>query len=83
MANKNSITAAYDSLPMIVRFIIQLIAGVIVGGIYRIVRFFETGNIVTLIIGLLATFTGIGNVIIWIVDLVTTLLSGKITVFTA
>ncbi len=81
MANKNSITAMYDSLPMIARFLIQLIAGVIVGGIYRIIRFLETGNIVTLVVGLLVTFTGIGNVIIWIVDLVTTVLNGKITVF--
>ncbi len=83
MAKKNSITALYDSLPRILRFIIQLIAGVIVGGIYRIVKFFENGNLATLVVGLLTTFTGIGNVIIWIVDLVTTVLVGKITIFAA
>ncbi len=81
MASNDSITAMYDSLPMIARFLIQLIAGVIVGGIYRILKFLETKNIVTLVVGLLTTFTGVGNVIIWIIDLITTVVNGKITVF--
>ena len=72
---------AYDSLSFIVRFVIQLIFGAIVGGLYRIFKFFDTNNMVTLVVGLLVTFTAIGNVIIWIVDLVTTLVHGKITVF--
>lgn len=81
MAKKNSLTASYDSLPLILRVIIQLIGGVVVGGVYRIVRYFETKNLVTLIVGLLTTFTGIGNVIAWIVDFVTLILNGKYTVF--
>ena len=80
MAKKNSLTASYDSLPFILRVIIQIIGGAIVGGIYRIARYFETKNIVTLVVGLLVTFTGIGNLIAWIVDLVTLLLNGKYTV---
>ena len=72
---------AYDSLSFIVRFVIQLIFGAIVGGLYRIFKFFDTNNMATLVVGLLVTFTGIGNLIIWIVDLVTTLMHGKITVF--
>ena len=72
---------AYDSLSFIVRFVIQLFLGAIVGGLYRIFKFFDTNNMVTLVVGLLVTFTAIGNVIIWIVDLVTTLMHGKITVF--
>ncbi len=80
MAKKAPITGMYDSLPTVVRFIIQLFAGAILGGIYRIIRFFETGNFVTLIVGLLTTFTGIGNGIIWIIDLITTALGSGITV---
>ena len=72
---------AYDSLSFIVRFVIQLFLGSIVGGLYRIFKFFDTNNMATLVVGLLVTFTAIGNVIIWIVDLVTTLVHGKITVF--
>lgn len=71
---------AYDGLPMIARFLIQLIAGAIVGGVYRIVKFFDTKNIVTLVVGLLLTFTGIGNLIGWIVDLITTLMGKGISV---
>lgn len=78
---KNSLTASYNDLPLVLRIIIQVIGGVVVGGIYRIVRYFETKNIVTLVVGLLVTFTGIGNIIAWIIDLVTLILSGKYTLF--
>ena len=81
MANNPSLTETYDSLPLLLRIILQLIGGVIVGGIYRIARYLETKNSVTLVIGLLVTFTGIGNLIAWVVDLVTLILNGKYTVF--
>lgn len=81
MAKKTSITKTYDELPLLLRVIIQLIAGVVVGGIYRIVRYFETKNVVTLVVGILVTFTGVGNVISWIIDLVTLIINGKYTVF--
>lgn len=76
-----SFTASYDSLPLIVRLLIQIIAGAVVGGIYRIVKFLETRNVATLIVGLLVLFTGIGNLIAWVVDLITLILKGKYTVF--
>ncbi len=80
MSNK-SLTASYNELPLILRIIIQLIGGAIVGGVYRILKFLETRNLATLIVGLLATFTGIGNVIAWVVDLITLIINGKYTVF--
>ena len=83
MAKNGSITEAYESLPKILKIIIQILAGSIVGGIYRIIRFFETKNILTLIVGLLVTFTGIGNLIAWIADLVTEILFNRITVLAA
>ncbi len=81
MAQNNSLTKSYDELPFILRLIIQIIAGAVAGAIYRIVRYFETKNIVTLVVGILALVTGIGNLIAWIVDLVTLILNGKYTVF--
>ena len=81
MANNNSLTATYDELPLILRIIIQIIDGVLVGGIYRIARYFETKQTITLVIGILVTFTGIGNFIAWVVDLVTLITNGKYTVF--
>ena len=81
MAKNNSLTKTYNELPLLLRIIIQIIGGVVVGGIYRIVRYFETKNAVTLVVGLLVTFTGVGNVISWIVDLITLALNGKYTLF--
>ncbi len=78
MANNNSITAAYESLPKIVKVLLQLFLGSIIGGIYRIIRFVETKNIITLVAGIL-NFVGLGF-IFWIIDLITEIFSNKITV---
>lgn len=77
MAN-NSITAQYEALPKIVKVIIQLFLGAVVGGVYRILRFLETKNIVTLVVGIL-NFVGLGF-IFWIIDLITEITSNKISV---
>ena len=80
MAKSQKLTEAYESLPKIAKVLLQLFLGAIVGGIYRIVRFFETQNVVTLVVGLLVTFTGVGNLIAWIVDLFTEITQNRITV---
>jgi len=73
-------TAAYESLPKLLKIILQLLFGSVIGGVYRIVRFVETKNIITLVAGILVLVTGVGNLIAWIVDLVTEITSNKITV---
>ena len=80
MANK-SVTAQYEALPKIVKIIIQLILGAVIGGVYRIIRFLETKNIVTLVAGIL-NFVGLG-LVFWIVDLVTEITSDRITLLAA
>ena len=74
------ITEQYEALPLIAKLLIQFFVGGIVGGIYRIIRYTETNNVTTLIVGILCTVTGIGNMIAWVVDLITELTSGRITV---
>ena len=74
----NSITETYESLPKIAKIIIQLLCGAVVGGLYRIAKFLETKNNVTLIAGIL-NFVGLGFVF-WVVDLVTEILYNKITI---
>ena len=81
MANKSTITKEYDNLPLWIRVLIQIVFGVVVGGIYRLVRFYETRNLTTLIVGLLVTFTFVGNVISWIIDLYCLIVNKKYTVF--
>ena len=73
----SSLTAQYEALPLIVKVIVQLIFGALVGGIYRILRFLETKNLVTLVVGIL-NFVGLG-LVFWVVDLITELTAGRIT----
>ena len=77
------ITQKYEALPKIAKVLLQLFLGGVIGGIYRIIRFTETKNVVTLVIGLLTLFTGIGNAIAWIVDLITEITQNKICVLAA
>lgn len=79
MAKKaKTLTAAYEALPKIVKILIQIFFGWIFGGAFRIVRFAEKGNLVTLIAGLVCCFSGVGNAIAWVLDLVTEILQDKI-----
>ncbi len=80
MANKTPYTGAYEALPKIAKIIIQILLGAVVGGIYRIVRFLETKNVVTLVVGILVLVTGVGNFIAWVVDLITEITQNKISV---
>ena len=81
MENENkTLTAKYEDLPKIAKILIQIFLGALVGGIYRIIRYTETKNIVTLIVGIVVLITGVGNFIAWIVDLVTEITSNKIKV---
>lgn len=73
----NSITAQFEALPKIAKVLILIVLGVVVSGVYRIVRYLETKNIVTLVAGVLC-FTGIGFVIGFI-DAVTEILNNKVT----
>ena len=75
-----NITATYESLPKLVKIILQIFLGGLIAGVYRIIRFAETKNVVTLVVGIVLFVTGGGFGIIWIVDLVTEILHNKITV---
>jgi hypothetical protein len=71
-------TKYYDELPKLVKVILQIFLGSLIGGVYRILRFVETKNVVTLVAGIL-NFVGLG-LIFWIIDLVTMISSEKISV---
>ena len=81
MASKQSFTASYEALDKVVKLILQFFFGWIIGGVYRILRFAEKGNVQTLVIGILCTFTGVGNVIAWVIDWYTEYTENKISVF--
>lgn len=72
MAKKNNLCASYDSIPMLLRLILVVVLGPIVGAIYRLLK----GKLILGIIWLItAGLFGIG----WIIDIVTTVTKGKFT----
>lgn len=73
-------TEQYEALPKIAKILLQVFLGGLIGGIYRILRYFETKNIVTLVVGILCLVTGVGNFIAWVVDLITEITQNKILV---
>lgn len=77
------ITEMYEELPQIVKILLQIFLGSVIGGIYRILRFLETKQVVTLVVGILFLVTGVGNAIAWVIDLITEITQNKITVLAA
>ena len=77
------ITEMYESLPKIVKVLLQIFLGAIVGGVYRVIRFLETKNIVTLVVGIVSLVTGGLFGILWVIDLVTEIFKNRITVLAA
>lgn len=71
-------TEKYEALPQWVKILLQVFLGAAVGGVYRILRYLETKNTVTLVVGIL-NFVGLGFVF-WVIDLVTEILYNKITI---
>ena len=76
-----NLTKTYEDLPKIVKIILQIFLGYIISAVYRIIRFVEKKNILTLIVGILCFF-GLGF-IAWVVDLITEILYNRITVLAA
>lgn len=74
------ITEQYEALPKIAKILLQVFLGGLIGGIYRILRYLETKNIMTLVVGILCLVTGVGNFIAWVVDLITEITQNKISV---
>ena len=79
MANK-SITQTYEELPKIAKILLQIFLGWLISGVYRIIRWTETKNTVTLVVGIVALLTGIANFVFQIIDLVTEILNNRISV---
>jgi hypothetical protein len=76
----NSITKQFEDLPKLVKVVLLIVFGWVIGGVYRVIRYTETKNVVTLVAGLLGLFTGIGNIVVEIADIVTEVLHNKITI---
>ena len=74
------ITAMYEDLPQIAKILIQIFLGAVVSGLYRVLRYLETKNTTTLVVGIISLFTGGVFGILWVIDLVTEIVKNRITV---
>ena len=79
MAKKKTLTGAYEALPKLAKILLQLFLGAIIGGVYRILRYLENKNIVTLVVGILALIPPI-DFVFWILDLVTEITGDRISI---
>lgn len=78
MSEQVKYTEKFEELPLIVKILLLLFLGGLVSGIYRILRYLETKNTTTLIVAILC-FVCIGGIVA-IIDIVTEITKGRITV---
>lgn len=72
-------THYFDELPKWARLVLLVLVGGLVSGVYRILRYLETKNVVTLVIGIASLAPCLGN-IFQIIDIITEITSNKISV---
>lgn len=77
MANE-TYTAKIESLPKIAKVLLFFFFGWILSSVYRILRYTETKNSVTLVVGIVGFF--FVGVIVGIIDAVTEGLDNKVTI---
>lgn len=77
---EKSICTMFEELPKIVKILLVIFLGGLIGGLYRILKYVESKNTVTLIVGVVWLVTGGVFGIGWIVDLVTEITKDRITV---
>lgn len=78
MSEQVNYTEQFENLPLVVKILLLIFLGGLVSGIYRILRYLETKNTTTLIVAILC-FVCIGGIIA-IIDIVTELTNGRVTV---
>ena len=70
---------SFDNLPWIVKLLLCLPIVDIVWAIYRIVKGAVTGNVLTLIAGII--WIVLGSTILWLIDLICIIATGHIRLF--
>ena len=77
---ENKITEMFENLPLWAKILLLVFAGTLISPVYRILRYLETKNTTTLIVGIVCLVTVCGNAILAIVDIITEITKGRITV---
>lgn len=77
----NQIIETFEGLPLIIKLVLLLFFGGIISPVYRIIRFLETRNTLTLVVGVVCLVTGVGNLVLEVLDIISELGHGRITLF--
>lgn len=75
----NNITAQFEELPLWAKIIFLLFFGGLISPIYRILRYVETKNTVTLVVAIVSLVTCLSAVLA-IIDIVTEITDNKIKI---
>lgn len=78
MSEQVKYTEKFEELPLIVKILLLFFLNALISGIYRILRYLETKNTTTLVVGILCFFC-IGGIVA-IIDIITEITKGRITV---
>ena len=77
---ENKITEMFENLPLWAKILLLVFAGTLISPVYRILTYLETKNVTTLVVGIVCLVTGCGNVVLAIIDIITEITKGRITV---
>ncbi len=77
----NQIIQMFEDLPLWAKVVLLIVVGGVISPVYRILKFFETKNTTTLIVGIVCLVTGCGSAILAILDIISEITKGKITLF--
>lgn len=77
--NMNNITAQIEALPLWAKLLIIFFTGGLFSAIYRILRYTETKNTTTLVVGIVS-FLPIG-IVVAIIDFITEITDNKVKIF--
>ena len=75
-----NIIETYENLPKILKVVLQLFFGGIIGLVYRIIRFLDSKNTATLVAGIVCILP-VAGFVMQIIDIVTEITKNRITVF--
>ena len=77
--NTKQIIDMFEDLPLWAKVVLLIVAGTLISPVYRILRYLETKNTTTLVVGIVCLVTGCGNAVLAIVDIITEITKGRIT----
>lgn len=75
----NNIIEQFEALPKWAKLVLIFFVGYLISPIYRILRYLETKNVVTLVVAIVGLFTGLAGILA-LLDFITEITDNKIKI---